>query len=73
MLAIKNALRFTVKTQNPYHLSSRSATFVRDIYKKINYDAPFTMEDKHLILKRLNHLSSKQLEGYVSKARININ
>lgn len=73
MLAITKALKFTVRAQKPFHASIRSASFVRDIYKKINYDAPFSMEDKHLILDRLNNLSSKQLEGYVSKVRINMN
>ena len=65
---LKYALNFAVKCNSPLYSPVRNAAFVRDVYKMINYTAPFSISEKELILQKLNSYSAKEFEAHITKA-----
>ena len=49
------------------HTSRISPRFVQDIYKKIDYQAPYPEEDKLTVLSKLNLASENELNKFTSK------
>jgi len=49
------------------HSSCISFQFVKDVYKVIQYDAPFSDEEKAQVCKKLNESSEKELNNFTSK------
>ena len=49
------------------HTSRLSPRFVQDIYKKINYQAPYPEEDKLKVLSKINLASENELNKFTSK------
>jgi len=39
------------------------------VYQQMGYEAPLSMDDRKLILEKLNHLSSDELSKFLSKPR----
>jgi len=64
---LKYSFNFAVKCKSPLYSPIRNATFVRDVYKMINYTAPFSMSEKELVLKRLNSYTVTELGAHLTK------
>ena len=65
---LKYSFKFAVKCKSHLYSPIRNATFVRDVYKMINYTAPFSMSEKELVLKRLNSYTVTELGAHLTKA-----
>lgn len=61
-------LRFSsASSLRSLHTSRISPRFVQDIYKKIDYQAPYPEEDKLKVLSKLNHASEDELNKFTAK------
>ena len=61
-------LRFSsASSLRSLHTSRISPRFVQDIYKKIDYQAPYPEEDKLKVLSKLNHASENELNKFTAK------
>jgi len=49
------------------HTSPPTFQFVKNVYKEIGYQAPFSEVEKKLALDKLNNLNEKELNNYTSK------
>lgn len=49
------------------HSSPISFQFIKDVYKKINYQAPYNDNQKDEVLMKLNSLPEKELHNYTTK------
>ena len=62
-----------LKTSSPYryvksfHTSPISFRFVKDVYKEIQYEAPYRPADKQKVLQVINSAPLKELGHFTSK------
>lgn len=51
----------------PLHTAPLRFQFVKDVYKRLNYMAPYNQGEKDTILLKINQLSEVDLQSYISK------
>ena len=48
-------------------MSRSYATFVKNVYKAIGYEAPFSVDEKETVLEKVNHMDETTLYGQINK------